>query len=125
MSFGEEKKETKLRRWLRGQTTPADGCGAAPGGGWSWSLAELVPGGPSGCAASGRPAAGPSTAVGRGEWAVRLGRGRNASSRWAAGGGGATSAGLPWSAKHSLGLAARTAGDAALPRGPEAGRQRG
>ena len=35
---------------------------------------ELVLGGPFGCAASGRPTAGPSTAVGQGARAVRPGR---------------------------------------------------
>ena len=44
MSFGEEKKETKVRRWLHGRTLPDDSCGAMLRGGWSWSLAELVPG---------------------------------------------------------------------------------
>ena len=44
MSFGEEKKETRVRRWLCGWTLSDDSCGAAPGGGWSWSLVEVVPG---------------------------------------------------------------------------------
>ena len=48
MSLGEEEKETKLRRWLHGQTPSSDGCGAALGGGWSWSLVDLVLGGLSG-----------------------------------------------------------------------------
>ena len=43
MSFGEEKKETKVRRWLHGRTLPDDSCGAMLRGGWSWSLAEMVP----------------------------------------------------------------------------------
>ena len=44
MSFGEEKKETKVQRWLHGRTLPDDSCGAMLRGGLSWSLAELVPG---------------------------------------------------------------------------------
>ena len=95
---GEEKEETKLRRWSCGRTSAATGCG---GGG-----AELT------------PAPLPGGSVPAVEAACQS---RSAAGRW----GGGTSNGSPWwgGARHSPGRVIRTAGDAdaALPR-PVAGR---
>ena len=52
-------------------------------GALSWSPPELVPAGPSGCAAAGLPANGPPPPLGW--WAARPGRGREESLRSAAG----------------------------------------
>ena len=126
MPLGEEKKETKLRRWLHGQTPSSAGCDAALGGGWSWSLVDLVLGGLSSARlrmsrrwplrAGG--ACGPSvpdvntTLRGGGLW-------KGDERAWR----GVACAGL--NAKHSPGRSVETTGDAALPRGPEASRRQG